>query len=350
MTHALGGLLTSASFVTMGFGALAAGAAIRSFGVARGVTAATGVTLLCGIARSGAPDAVLVVLVGIPLGLAIGLVTSLMPLVVREGFIGRIGVGTSVYVAGLSVGSWLAFASAAGVAQIVGGWRPTLLVFAALGFFLMLPWIRTTPAVEMTSPTRARLIPQLPSSRMAWLSVAIFALQSSLFFGLNTWLPVAHIERGWSEIGAGLLGSALIAASLLGSLLVAMLRDGAHSTDRYLVMASLAAGIGCLGFAVLPDGSWIWTALVGCSVGVLFVLSLKLPVELGSNAQEVASLGAVMLALGYWTGGITPAVLGLIRDSSGAFTLCFVVLSTLALILLIVSLAFSNARRGVEPR
>jgi CP family cyanate transporter-like MFS transporter len=350
LSHAVGGLLTSASFVMMGFGALATGAALRSFGIVRGVTVATGITLLCGIARWAAPDALSVILVGIPLGLAIGLAMGLMPLVVREQFIGRIGVGTSVYVTGISVGSWLASASAALIAQALAGWRPTLLVFAALGLLLMSPWVAAVRDVQTGTPARARITPKLPSSPVALLSIAIFAFQAMLFFGLNTWLPAAHVERGWSEIDAGLLGSALTATGLLGSLMVAMVPDGARSTDRYLVMAALATGIGCFGFVVLPEGAWIWTSVAGIAIGVLFVLSLKLPVELGGNAQEVASLSALTLAFGYWTGGLAPGLLGLIRDSSGAFTMSFAVLGALALMLMFVSIAFSRARRDTDRR
>jgi CP family cyanate transporter-like MFS transporter len=180
---------------------------------------------------------------------------------------------------------------------------------------------------------------------VAWLSVAIFALQATLFFGLNTWLPAAYIERGWSETSAGFLGSALIAASLVGSLTVALLRDSPGATDRYLVIASVVAVPGCIGFVVFPDGAWAWTALAGYATGVLFVLSLKLPIELGSEPHEVAGLGAVMLALGYWTGGFAPSLLGLIRDSTGTFTASFAVLSALMVVLLVLSLAFARARR-----
>lgn len=347
MSHTWGGLLTSASFVMMGFGALATAAALRLLGPIRGVTLATGLTLLCGVARSAAPDALLVILVGIPLGLAVGLATGLMPLIVGGRFAGRVGLGTGTYAAGISVGSWLSFAIAAPIAQAVAGWRPTLLVFAAMGLILALPWVAIWGQAGASPKTGARLLPRLPSSGVAWLPIGIFALQTLLFFGLNTWLPTAYVERGWSETSAGLLGSGLIATSLLGSVAAARLRDAPGSTDRYLMAAASGAAVGCFGLVLFPVGAWAWTALAGAATGILFVLSLKLPLELGSDAHEVASLSALMLALGYWTGGIAPLVLGAIRDGTGAFTASFATLGALSLVLIVVSVAFTSRRHAI---
>src|SRR6266542_1358478 len=72
----------------------------------------SGAIALAGAARAIAPDAFSVTAIGIPIGLAIGLATALMPVVAKERFPERAGLSTGVYVTGISIGSTVAFALA----------------------------------------------------------------------------------------------------------------------------------------------------------------------------------------------------------------------------------------------
>ncbi|HEV8654160.1 MAG TPA: hypothetical protein VGR85_01425, partial [Candidatus Limnocylindria bacterium] len=86
VSHSWGGFLLSLSFVTMGIGALTASVARRSVGSVHGITFTTAIIVLSGVARAAAPSAAAVSAIGIPLGLATGLQTALLPVVTKERF------------------------------------------------------------------------------------------------------------------------------------------------------------------------------------------------------------------------------------------------------------------------
>jgi len=339
-SHTWGGLLNSLSFAMMGFGALAAPVGRRWLGSIRAVALMSLAIALSGAARAFAPEAISITAIGIPLGLAIGLTTALMPVVTKERFPERAGLATGIYVTGISIGSSAAFALAVPLADALGSWRLTLLALAAAAVVLSAPWLTLPRDAPAVAPGIARALARPPTSALAWLGITIFSLQTMLFFGLNTWLPSALIEQGWPDTGAGLLGSGLIASSLLGSILVSPLPDSRGWTDRYLVIAALAALVGSMGFVALPAAAWAWTILVGASTGALFVLSLRIPLELG-NADGVATVSGLMLAVGYWTGGAAPVLLGGLRDLSGTFAAGFVVLGGLSVGLLVTCVWFA---------
>ncbi len=340
-SHSWSGFLLSLSFVTMGIGALAASTALRSIGSVRGITFMTFVIVLSGIARAAAPNAVVVTAVGIPLGLAIGLQTALLPVVTKERFR---QFATSVYVIGISVGSGLALAAAAPIAAATGGWRSAVLTFAAVTGLLTVPWlfVRRHSDTAETGPQR-RYRWRHPT---ATLPIAIFSLQSALFFGLSTWLPSAYIEHGWTATSAGLLASGLLVSSLIGSAAIAPLTRSPESTIRWLIVAALAAVIASFGLVVLPDAAWVWAALAGAATGALLVLSLKLPLDLYESAADVAALSGLMLAFGYWTGGAAPFVLGVLRDASGTFNTSFAALGVVSLALVVISVRLTMRSRA----
>ena len=343
-SHAWGGLLMSLSFAMMGLGALTASLALRSLGSARGIAFATAVIVISGIARATAADALVAAAVGVPLGLAVGLATALLPVVTKERLPRRPGLGTGIYVAGISVGSSLCLATAAPLADALGGWRPALLTFAAGTLLLALPWT-AVPRGQLTTAAQ-RSSPRRPSA-LAWFPIAVFTLQSMLFFGLSTWIPTAYMELGWTETAAGLLGSELVLSSLFGSVAIAPLIDRREATGRYLIASAVIAAAGCFGLVVLPSAGWLWTALAGASTGALFVLSFKLPLDLSDDIGTVARSTGAMLAVGYSISGVTPLLLGALRDVNGSFATSFVSLGILSLVLLVISVW--HQRRTQSP-
>jgi CP family cyanate transporter-like MFS transporter len=341
MSHSWGGFLLSLSFVTMGIGALAASMARRSVGSARGITFTTAIIVLSGVVRAAAPNAAAVTAIGIPLGLATGLQTALLPVVAKERFS---QMATSVYVIGISVGSGVALAAAAPIASATGGWRAAVLIFAAITALLAVPWLFVGPGPE-TRPDE-RTTPSLWRRSASALPIAIFSLQSALFFGLSTWLPSAYIEQGWTATNAGLLGSGLLVSSVVGSAAIAPLARNREATRRWLIAAAVAAVVASVGLVVLPDTGWAWTTLAGASTGALLVLSLKLPLDLLENARDVASLSGFMLAFGYWTGGVAPLALGVLREMTGSFNASFAALGVLSLALLVIAVWLTPRSRA----
>src|SRR5258708_7163499 len=89
------------------------------------------------------------------------------------------------------------------LAHSAGGWRTPLLVFGIVSTFLAGLWLWLTRSDLPHERVAARPL-KLPWRRpLAWRLVAAFFLMSSVFYGLNAWLPDVYVERGWSEVSAG---------------------------------------------------------------------------------------------------------------------------------------------------
>ena len=157
-----------------------------------------------GVVRAIAPGAIGVILLTFPIGIGMGLAGAILPVTVKERFADRPGFATGVYTTGITIGSAIAAATAVPLAHLAGGWRAPLFVFGAVstGLARAVALADAHRAAHTAARTSARCA--LPFRRLlAWRLVAAFFFMSSVFYGLNAWLPDAYVERGWSEASAG---------------------------------------------------------------------------------------------------------------------------------------------------
>src|SRR5205823_6450091 len=75
---------------------------------------------------------------------------------------------------------------------------------------------------------------------LAWRLVAAFFFMSFVFYGLNSWLPDAYVERGWSDSSAGALIAVLNAVTIPCGFFIAWAAD--HWGTRRLWLGGAAAG------------------------------------------------------------------------------------------------------------
>ena len=143
---------------------------------------------------------------------------------------------------------------------------------------------------------------------------------SSVFYGLNAWLPDAYVERGWSEGSAG-----------------EPARRAEHRHDPRAASPSPgrpttggSAGCGSAGrrrcnsqrssaSCSCPEPAGSWAVLLGVAIGPLFPLTMTLPLDAAERPAEVAALAGMMLGVGYTLSALSPLLLGAIRDLSGGF-------------------------------
>jgi MFS transporter, CP family, cyanate transporter len=268
----------------------------------------------------------------------------MLPVAVKERFADRPGFATGVYTSGITIGSALAAAVAVPLAHVAGGWRTPLLVIGAVSAALAVLWLwltRTEP-----SHVRVDLRPlKLPLRRpLAWRLVAAFFFMSSVFYGLNAWLPDAYVERGWSESSAGALLAVLNTVTIPCGFFVAWAAD--HWGTRRLWLGSAAALQLCtlLGVVLLPGAGWLWAVLLGVSIGPLFPLTMTLPLDAAEQPAEVAALAGMMLGIGYTLSASSPLLLGAIRDLTGGFDAVLWTLVAAAAALAVIDSSFSPAR------
>jgi CP family cyanate transporter-like MFS transporter len=344
VSHAVAGLLGTIPVLCMGVFAPPAPHLARWYGTRAAVAGCLAAVGLFGLARALAPGAALVIVLTFGVGVGMGLAQTLMPVAVKERFPHRPAFATGIYATGINTGSALSSALAVPLADALGGWRAALLAFSLAACLLAALWLSFTRGEPAHVRPEARPV-RLPwRDGLAWHLVLVFGVMSSVFYGLNAWLPDAYVERGWSEGRAGGLIGVLNVAALSTTLLVPWLADRRGSRRLYLtVLGGLFCG-GTLGLAAAPAAAWAWAALAGVAVGGLFPLVMTLPLDVADRPGDVGAVAAMMLGIGYTVSAVAPVALGAARDLSGSFSATLWAMAAGAALLLLLNAALSGER------
>ncbi len=319
-THAVVGLLATIPVLCMGLFAPPAAYLGARVGTRAAITWSLVLIGVFGLARAGAPTAVLVVVFTWPIGIGMGLAGALVPVAVKEHFAVRPAGPTGIYTTGIQVGSALSAAVAVPLAAWYGGWRGSLAVFSLVTIGLAGVWLVLT---RHESPHERRLErpPRLPwRNRVAWLLVALFALMASTYYGINAWLPDSYVERGWGTQAAGSLLAVLNLMAIPASFFVPWISDRVGGRRPWLVAMAATFIVGMMGVVLIPAAAYVWVVALGVASGGMFALVLTLPLDLEQETGRVGALVGMMLGLGYTIGAISPFVLGALRDLTGSFT------------------------------
>jgi CP family cyanate transporter-like MFS transporter len=349
ISHSVAGLLGTIPVLCMGLFAFPAQALTRKHGSRVAIAVCLMIVGVFGVARAVVPGAALLIAATFALGVGLGFAQALMPVAVKERFPGRPAFATGVYALGINVGSAISAALAVPIADAAGGWQWSLAVFSAATILLVGAWWRLTSG-EPPHRVVSEAHPPLPWRKgLAWILVGIFGSMASVFYGLNSWLPDAYVERGWSEGKAGALLAVLNIAALLTNIVIPSLADRRGSRRVYLVVFSILFVTSSTGFAAIPSGAWAWAAMAGLCSGAMFPLVMTLPVDVGRRPAEVGAVVGLMLGVGYTIGAVAPLALGGARDLTGSYTATLWLIVASAVVLFSLCLAMSRERieRGV---
>jgi CP family cyanate transporter-like MFS transporter len=350
VSHSVAGLLSTVIVLCMGVFAPIAYLIARRAGPRWTIAVATGLIAVFGVARVVAEPAAAVIVLTLPIGIGIAIAGSLMPLMVSESWPERPVLGTAVYVSGISLGAAASAALAVPLADGLGSWRDPLMVFSLLTAAVAIAWVALSRGygARVSTPATLRRLPT--RSRIGWLLVAIFALVSITYYGINAWLPAAFTERGWSHSSAGALLTVVNAVAVPVNLLLAFRGDRFGSRRFWLATGASLQLVALLGVIVAPSGGWVWAALIGAAIGLLFPSLMTLPLDVADRPADVGAMAALMLGGGYTLAALGPFVLGLTRDAAGSFTLAIWVLIAITAVILVVALLMSHERLRRHPR
>jgi CP family cyanate transporter-like MFS transporter len=344
VSHAVAGLLGTIPVLCMGVFAPPAPYLVARAGSRLAVAAAVLAVGTFGVVRAVCPGAAGVVLFTIPVGIGMGLAGAMLPVAVKERFSDRPGFATGVYTAGMTVGSAVAAASAVPLAHLGDGWRTPLLVFSAVSVVLGVVWLALTHAEPRHVRVATRPL-RLPfRSPLGWRLVAAFFFMSSVFYGLNSWLPDVYVERGWSEGSAGALLAVLNTLTIPVGFAVAWIADHRGQRRAWLTGAASLQLLALVGVVTVPAAGWLWAVVLGMAIGPLFPLTMTLPLDATDHPAEVASLAGMMLGVGYTLSATAPLLLGAIRDLTGGFDAVLWTLVGAAAMLVAVDATFSPER------
>jgi CP family cyanate transporter-like MFS transporter len=317
MRHWQAGLLGTIPVLCMGVFALPAGKVASWVGTKRAVGACVLVIGVFGLARAASDSALVLIALTIPVGIGMGLVGALVPVAAKERFSTRPALATGAYTTGIQIGATAATLAAVPLA-IGASWELPLAVFSAAALAGALWWLVLGPdAAPPVTPDASHSLRAAARRGEVWNIVAMFALMSVIYYGFVAWLPGAYVEHGWGEGSAAAVMAVLTAAQIPGGMIVAALAD--EHRRPFVIGFALVALAGTAGLAGVPGGAWLWSALVGLSIGALFPLVLTLPLDLEDHPAGVAAVIGVVLGVGYSVAALAPTVLGALRDLSGTF-------------------------------
>jgi CP family cyanate transporter-like MFS transporter len=350
VSHSVAGLLATAVIICMGVFAPIAFWVARRVGPRLAITAALAMVAAFGVARALAGPAVAVISLTIPVGIGIAVAGSLLPLVVRESWPSRPVLATAVYTTGISLGATVSAAVAIPLAHSLGSWREPLEVFSVVTAALALAWVFLSRGyggpVKAAGPR-----PRLPwRSRTGWLLVALFALVSITYYGINAWLPASFTERGWSAASAGALLTIINAVTVPTNMFLALRGDIFGSRRFWLATGASLQLVGLLGVIAAPSLGWTSAVLIGVGIGLLFPSLMTLPIDVADHPSDVAAMAALMLGAGYSISAVGPSLLGLLRDTAGSFTLAMWVLLAITAAVLLIALLTAHERLRRHPR
>jgi MFS transporter, CP family, cyanate transporter len=350
VTHAVAGLLVTIPVLCMGVFAPTAALLASRVGTTRAVSAALVLVAVAGIARAITPDALLVLLVTVPVGIGMALGNALMPLAVKGGLAGRPLLGTGIYATGIQLGAFLAAITAVPVADAWFGWRGALGVFGLAAAAGAAAWIVLAPREHGSIVGTSAGIPRMPlRSATAWLLVAMFLCVSVNFYGLGAWLPNAYQERGWSEGHAALLLAIFNFATVPAGLFVTFAGDRMGARRTYMLVAAAGLTTATILLIELPSGAYAWALLGGFANGMMFPLMMQMPLDVAKRASDVSAVTGMMLGFGYSGAALSPFVLGAVRDSTGSFRTSLWLLAGITTLLAFVAWQLGPERiaRGV---
>src|SRR6266540_363937 len=350
ISHGLAGLITTLPLLAFGALSSLAPRLGRRFGIERTLLASM-VVLVAGILlRSSGPVAALFGGTTL-LGLAIAAGNVLLPGLVKRDFPDRTGWMTGLYSGAMGGMATVAVALAVPIADRAGlGWRGSLACWAAPAAVAALVWVplaRRRPGARQPAQREepavggpAEPVPSLWRSGLAWQVTVFMGLQSLVFYSTIAWLAEILRDRGLSSSAAGWLVSLAQLSGLVTSLAappIATRRASqrVHATGAALLSLAGYSGLLVSGHSLLP----LWCVLIGLGQGALFSLALTMFALRAPDVRHAAELSGMAQSVGYLLAATGPALLGLVHDLTGAWTVPLAALAGTTLVILLAGLA-----------
>lgn len=260
---------------------------------------------------------------------AIGITNALMPLAVREYFPNRVAAMSMTYLTTSQIIQSIAPIMAVPLstwATLMGitGWRMSLGSWGLLGLVAAVAWLPLLTAPVAKHDVR---IPQPSMSIPVWKTPVgvglglMFGFTSFSTYSLMTFLPQMVPD---AQLGAALLGwwSLLgLPLNIIGPWVAARVQN----CYPILIGASILFLVGNAGLCFAPmSAPWLWTTLSGLGP-LAFPMALTLINIRARTTEGATALSSFGQGLAYTVACMGPLLTGLILDTTGGFTLVFVI-------------------------
>lgn len=308
------GVLTTLPVLLLGLAAPLAPRAARKLGLERAVLVALIILGVALVARPylGAGSLFLGTAVA---GGCIGVMSVLLPGIVKRDFPNSTSLMTGIYTAMLCAGASVA-AGATEPLRIAfsGNWESALAFWAIPAVIAALVWWlqlngKHVPKVP-SAPTKSMF-----KDKLAWQIAFYMGLQSSLAYTVFGWLPTILQDRGLAPVDAGLAASVSILMQVPTAIAAPWIASHMRDQRFMLVLVMLATLSGLCGSIYAPiNGVWVWVVLLGMGQGGSFSIALTLLAVRARDAEAAARLSGMAQSLGYTMAALGPLCVGILHE------------------------------------
>ncbi|MCJ1702477.1 CynX/NimT family MFS transporter [Rathayibacter sp. VKM Ac-2926] len=336
------GTVVTASFAVFG---VVAAAAARRFGLERTLAVATLVTTAGLVLRALSPSPLALVLSSVVAFAGVGTSNVLIVPIVKRYFADRLKAISSLYLALLQTGQFVAPLVAVPLASVLD-WRFAVGVWAALTAVACLLWAALARrgeagAAAAAAPTR---LAGAWRTRLLWAMVLMLGMTALNTYAIITWLPTILVDAGADPAQGGALLALFSIFGLGAAFVVPPLTLGMRNPSIVVVVCVALLAVGYVGLMVAPlAGAVAWVVCLGLGVST-FPMTLTLV-----NARTRSTAGSSVLSgatqgLGYALACAGPLLIGLLYDAQGSWTGSYVLLLASLVVLLLSGLAASRPR------
>lgn len=326
------GTIVTACFAV--FGLLTASVA-RRLGLERALAIAVALTTAGVGLRALSPDAVMLVASTVVAFVGVGASNVLVIPLVKKYFADHLKAVSSLYIALLQVGQFVAPLIAVPVALAVG-WRWAAGMWAFVTAVAVVLWaVLAARAGSSSTPGSAPVrLDGAWRTPLLWSLVLMMGMTSFNVYVIITWLPAILIDAGADPASGGAL-LALFSVFGLGAAFVVPALTIRMRNPFPIVAVCVAFMIaGYIGLLVSPgSGAVVWVSFLGLGVNT-FPLCLSLVNARTRTTAGATVLSGAMQGVGYAIACVGPIGAGLLHGATGSWTAPFAMLfASLAVLL-----------------
>lgn len=337
-------LLTTLPVLAMGLFSFVGFRLAAPLGLERTVAAALMVLALATALRFWAPNAGLLISTALLAGMAIAMIQTLLPAIIKARFAEKTPLIMGFYVTAIMSGAAIAAISTPLMASSLS-WRMSLgsWVFLALFALFIWCWQLKTPKAASQAMAPAPALSFWRNKR-SWQLAVFFALGTSCYVSVLAWLAPYAIEQGLTAKQAGLLLGFLTSCEVVAGLFFPWLAMRSRDKRQVIAILCVLQLLGFSGLALLPDTALLlWVAMIGLGIGGIFPLAIIITMDHLDNPVQAGRLTAFVQGIGYIMAAFTPWIAGGLRDSLQSFTLAWLLLAASSVLALYLGAKFSVA-------
>ncbi|MGJ7439708.1 MFS transporter [Aquipuribacter sp. MA13-6] len=328
------GTIVTASFAV--FGLLAASVA-RRLGLERAIAIAAAFTTIGILLRALSPTTTALVASTVIAFIGVGASNVLVIPLVKKYFSGHLKAVSSLYIALLQVGQFVAPLVALPVALAVG-WRWAIGMWAVMTAAAVVLWLVLAARAGAGATTGA------PPERLAgawrtpllWSLVLMMGMTGLNVYAVITWLPAILVDAGADPASGGALLALFSVFGLPAAFVVPPLAIRLRNPFVVVAVCTTLMAAGYTGLLLSPGvGAVAWVVMLGIGVST-FPLCLTLVNARTRTTAGSTVLSGAMQGIGYGIACIGPFGIGVAYAASGSWTSSFVLLY-LSLAVLLVS-------------